>query len=82
MQFTNNFKDRHKNGEFGWLFTNVNQRINDKVNKSGTGLKCFQGWRKVNKAEYKATISDLRKAKSTLLKIGLCVTLKKFPFEL
>ncbi len=83
-QYTNNFKDRHKGGKFGWFFRNVHERINDKVGMSDLTIRCYapRTWRTTNKAEYKYTFSYLRKARRTLLENTMLVTLRRFPFEL
>ncbi len=52
MQFTKNIKDRHEGGEFGWIFENIHQRINDKVGQHQIlSLKCH--YRVKNKPFYK-----------------------------
>lgn len=66
MQFTTNIKDRHQGGEFGWVFDNIHQIINDKVGDNETPIRCLNKFRIWGKQDFKKTYSCLRKSKRIL----------------
>lgn len=85
MQFTKNIKDRHGNGEFGWVFDNVHQRINDKVGLENRRLSTsdrLKDCRFFNREHFKAAYSRMRSAKKVLNQNHIYITVVSEPFKM
>lgn len=85
MQFTKNIKDRHKGGEFEWVFDNIHQIINDKVGDENRFLSTsdrLKNCRSFGKYHFKKAYSRLRSAKKVLNKNHIYITVVSEPFKM
>lgn len=77
-----NIKERHRDGQFGWMFDNIHQRINDKVGNNKATLRCESKFRFYNKSEFKNSFSELRKAQKVLSTNNVYTQVSYYPFTL
>lgn len=85
MQFTTNIKDRHKGGQFEWVFDNIHQIINDKVGEENRRLSTsdrLKDCRFFTKKHFKLAYSRLRSAKKVLNQNHIYITVVSEPFKL